>query len=106
VIGSTYRSVPLTRHCVWTPCGLSRLSALALGLVPRTCYLGTIRRGIVLLFRIRHSLLGTQVDFDAPSGKIGYAIGLFGLCVSPLAIGHYDDVRQPATSDSSSGSLG
>ncbi|MFC7251811.1 hypothetical protein ACFQJ5_18615 [Halomicroarcula sp. GCM10025324] len=42
------------------------------------------------------SLLGKQVAFDARSDKIGYAIGLFGLCVSPLAIGEYTNVQQPA----------
>ena len=42
------------------------------------------------------SLLGTQVKFNTRSDKIGYAIGLFGLCVSPLAIGEYTNVQPPA----------
>jgi hypothetical protein len=42
------------------------------------------------------SLLGTQIGFDTRSDKIGYAIGLFGVCVSLLAIGEYTDVQQPA----------
>jgi len=42
------------------------------------------------------SVLETPVEFDARSDKIGYAIGLFGLSVGPLAIGEYADVQQPA----------
>ncbi|MBX0288555.1 hypothetical protein EGH22_19680 [Halomicroarcula sp. F28] len=41
------------------------------------------------------SLLGTQIKFNTRSDKIGYAIGLFGLCVSPLAMAEYTDVQQP-----------
>ena len=43
------------------------------------------------------SLLGTQVKFNTRSDKIGYAIGLSGLCVGPLAIGEYTNVQPPAT---------
>ena len=42
------------------------------------------------------SLLGTQVEFTDRSDKIGYAIGLFGLSVSPLAIGEYTGLQDLA----------
>ncbi|WP_121820326.1 hypothetical protein [Halostella salina] len=35
------------------------------------------------------SLLGTQVEFAERRDRVGYAVGLFGLSVSPLAIGEY-----------------
>ena len=42
------------------------------------------------------SLLGTQVDFDARADKLGYGIGLFGLSVSPLALGEYAGLPESA----------
>ncbi|GAA0666053.1 hypothetical protein ACFQDG_02315 [Natronoarchaeum mannanilyticum] len=35
------------------------------------------------------SLLGSATQFDNPIDKLGYAIGLFGLCVSPMALAQY-----------------
>lgn len=35
------------------------------------------------------SLLGSAVQFDDRIDKFGYAIGLFGLCVSPIAFAQY-----------------
>lgn len=44
------------------------------------------------------SLLGTQVEFTDRSDKIGYGIGLFGLSVSPLALGEYTGLQDSAIS--------
>jgi hypothetical protein len=35
------------------------------------------------------SLLGTDINFSSRTDKLGYAVGLFGLSVSPLAFGEY-----------------
>ncbi|VTT87711.1 hypothetical protein DM2_1045 [Halorubrum sp. DM2] len=35
------------------------------------------------------SLLGTAVQFDDRTDRLGYAIGLFGLCVSPMAFAQF-----------------
>lgn len=35
------------------------------------------------------SLLGSTIQFDDRIDKFGYAIGLFGLCVSPMAFAQY-----------------
>jgi len=40
------------------------------------------------------SLLGTQVKFTDRRDRAGYAVGLFGLSVSPLAIGEYADLGE------------
>ncbi|MFC6724245.1 hypothetical protein ACFQE1_07630 [Halobium palmae] len=42
------------------------------------------------------SLLGSQIEFSDRSDKIGYAVGLFGLSVSPLALGEYSGLRDSA----------
>ncbi|MFC7209076.1 hypothetical protein ACFQL3_00810 [Natronoarchaeum sp. GCM10025321] len=35
------------------------------------------------------SLLGSSIQFDDRIDRLGYAIGLFGLCVSPMAFAQY-----------------
>lgn len=42
------------------------------------------------------SLLGTQITFTDRSDKVGYAVGLFGLSVSPLALGESTGMRDAA----------
>ena len=42
------------------------------------------------------SLLGTQVEFSTRADRVGYAVGLFGLSVSPLALGEYTGLQQSA----------
>ncbi|MDS0294985.1 hypothetical protein [Halogeometricum luteum] len=42
------------------------------------------------------SLLGAQIEFSDRPDKAGYAVGLFGLSVSPLALGEYVGLRDPA----------
>jgi hypothetical protein len=39
------------------------------------------------------SLLGTDINFSNRTDKLGYAVGLFGLSVSPLAFGEYAGLR-------------
>ncbi|WP_135821515.1 hypothetical protein [Halostella litorea] len=41
------------------------------------------------------SLLGTQVEFTSRRDRVGYAVGLFGLSVSPLAFGEYAGLSEP-----------
>jgi len=58
---------------------------------------GTIYAGVAyfyLAFDI--ALLGSHVEFNARSDKIGYAIGLFGVSVSPLALGAYTGLQESA----------
>lgn len=40
-------------------------------------------------FAFEISLLGSAVQFDDRIDRFGYAIGLFGLCVSPMAFAQY-----------------
>ncbi|MDS0300198.1 hypothetical protein NDI76_15735 [Halogeometricum sp. S1BR25-6] len=42
------------------------------------------------------SLLGAQIEFTDRSDKAGYAVGLFGLSVSPLALGESVGLRDSA----------
>lgn len=39
-------------------------------------------------------VLGTHIEFVDRADKIGYAVGLFGLSVSPVAFGQYAGVRR------------
>ncbi|MCD2201354.1 hypothetical protein LPA44_15895 [Halobacterium sp. KA-4] len=42
------------------------------------------------------SLFGAQIKFADRSDKIGYAVGVFGLSVSPLALGEYAALQASA----------
>lgn len=42
------------------------------------------------------SLLGTHLEFEYGPDKLGYAVGLFGVSLSPLALGHYAAIGPPA----------
>jgi hypothetical protein len=42
------------------------------------------------------SLLGTRVEFTARTDRLGYAVGLFGASVGPLALGEYAGLSTPA----------
>jgi hypothetical protein len=42
------------------------------------------------------SLLGTHIEFTARADRLGYAVGLFGVSVGPLALGEYAGLPGPS----------
>ncbi len=68
------------------------LSDWHLALVIATIYAGAA----YFYFAFDIALFGSHVEFKARSDKIGYAIGLFGVSVSPLALGAYNGSQESA----------
>ena len=68
------------------------LSDWYLALVIATIYAGAA----YFYFAFDIALLGSHVEFKARSDKIGYAIGLFGVSLSPLALGAYTGSQESA----------
>ena len=66
------------------------------GLVPGARRGSDLRRSGVLHLAFDVTLLGTRLEFTDRPDRAGYAVGLFGVSVGPLALGEYAGLSSSA----------
>jgi len=82
-------------------CGLSAGGIVYGFLLPDWFFalgVGTVYTGIgYFYFAYDIPLLGEHISFTEKPDKLGHAIGLFGVSISPLAVVEYAEFRTPET---------